>query len=88
MTKKVSKSESQYEPLSQSANVKRNNLSTNSQIGLELLTYFVHEYVNYLCIDFYCVGKWEMYQEVCLQVPMQTHFIDISLGDHKKYCIC
>lgn len=32
-------------------------MSANSQVGLELLTYFLNEYVNYLYIDFFCVGK-------------------------------
>lgn len=54
----MSKSESHYMLLSQSANVKGNNMSANSQIGLELLTYFLNEDVNYSHIDFFCVvGK-------------------------------
>lgn len=54
-------SESCCPSVRQRTNVKGNNLSANSQIGLGLWTYFLNEYVNYLCIDFYCVGKWEMY---------------------------
>lgn len=57
----MSKSEFRCPSLSQSPNVKGNHLSANSQIGLGLWTYFPNEYVNYLCIDLYCVGKWEMY---------------------------
>lgn len=72
MKKKVSKSEPHCLPLSQSANVKGNHLSANSQIGLELWTHFLNEYVNYLCIDFYCVGKWEMYKELSAQTPADT----------------
>lgn len=53
----MSKSESHYMLLSQSANVKGNNMSANSQIGLELLTYFLNEYVNYSYIDFFFWGK-------------------------------
>lgn len=53
----MSKSESHYMFLSQSANVKGNNMSANSQIGLELLTYFLNEYVNYSYIDFSFWGK-------------------------------
>lgn len=68
----MSKPESHCLLLSQSANVKRNNLSANSQIGLELWTYFLNEYVNYLCIDFYCVGKWEMYKELSARAPTDT----------------
>lgn len=50
--------------LSQGINVKGNNLSANSQIGgSKLRTYFLNEYVNYKHIDFYCVGKWQMYKE-------------------------
>lgn len=51
------KSESHCMLLSQHANVKGNNMSANSQIGLELLTYFLNESVNYLHIDLFCVGK-------------------------------
>ncbi len=68
----MSKSESHCLLLSQSPNVKGNNLLANSQIGLELWTYFLNEYVNYLCIDFYCVGKWGMYKELSAQTPADT----------------
>lgn len=40
-------SETHYILLSQSTNVKGNNLLVNLQIGLELWTYFLNEYVNY-----------------------------------------
>lgn len=68
----MSESESHYMSLRQSTNVRGNNLSANSQIGLELRTYFLNEYVNYLRIDFYCVGKWEMYKELSAQAPADT----------------
>lgn len=53
----MSNSESHYMLLSQNANVKGNNMSANSHIGLELLTYFPNEIVNYSHIDFFCMGK-------------------------------
>lgn len=69
---KVSKSEFHCLSLSQSTNVKGNNLSANSRTGSEMWIYFLNEYVNYLCIDFYCVGKWEMHKELSAQAPADT----------------
>lgn len=60
-------------PLSQSSIVKGNNLSANLQIASELWTYFLNEYVNYLCIDFYCVGTMgNVLRNVCTGACRQT----------------
>lgn len=66
------KSESYYTQLSQGINVEGNNPSANSQIGSEVRTYFLNEYVNYRRIDFYCVGKWRTCKEPSARAPADT----------------
>lgn len=69
---------------SQSIIVKSHNLSANSQIGEELWTRFLKEYVNYSCIDFYCVGKGGIAQSTVCRGACRHTSLTFSLGDWRN----